>query len=1076
MKRVLFLVATLLSVSILQAKVIKPNDAMTFAKTFCEKVISQPEVMNQNWKLAYTECSAKDKEVNAVYVFNKPQNNGFVVIAADDIVPNMVLGYSDNGAFDYNKMPDGLKWLLSMYSKQIDNLKAQGKNYTNVQATATKDSIIIPPLMGNVLWNQGDPYNRLCPAGCPVGCVATATTALMYFHKWPLTGTGSKTYKENGRTHIVDFSKSNYQWQNILPRYRGSFTTAQADAISKLSFDCGVSVEMNYTSSGSGAHNNDVKTALTTYFKYNSDVEYKRCGSMSRDDWNTFLKNELNAMRPLLYGGQGLGGGHAFICDGYTKNEYFHFNFGWSGNGNGYYLSSLDDQNAMESETDFSMAQDIVCNLHPGNKHFVDGLYYHILSADEVEVCTPESSFDYIGNIVIPNIVKINDKEYTVTRIGCAAFGNCKEITSLTLPESIEIIEGNFAFGCIKLDSLFVPWSKPLDVYSTTFFNDFTSKTVLVVPTGSIKSYSAAEGWNQFAKIADGQTSNAEWTEWKPFESGYCKYVQNSMFKTTYNLNIYQRALVSDMTKVQLKVKDFGQFSALDLIINWDKQTNECQVEKQNYGYYDDKYGDSYVSDMPHYNSSYTYKSYPCKFNSETGIFELNLVYFCDEGIYGNATDSLILTEAPKPEWTEWEECGTAEYTHGLFGEELQEDIVAYKRTYIPNPDIFEYKFEGWGTGYWSESGTDLIVHINADGTIAVNEQDTGGREVDSSTGEELPIYVTDVVSFNKNTFSPKYCSSTFDAATKTGLIWPIYYWYLAPESSSVTGYFGMYPNDAGGFDKNFSDTFVIHEATGGLKGDANDDGSVNVNDISTIAAYILEDSPQPFVFENADVNDDGVVNVNDISATATIILDGEGDNVDGGSQAYLKCPDDNHPHIIDLGLQSGTKWCCCNVGATTPEAYGGYYAWGETSEKDVYSKNTYVHYNNFTENYTNIGSDIAGSRYDVAHVNMGASWCMPSLEQQKELTDNCTKIWTTQNGVDGILVIGKNGGQIFLPAAGYRWNNGLSDMGSSGFYWSSSIYQGYDGISYFLYFDSADWDKGNNYRFDGRSVRAVCP
>ena len=262
------------------------------------------------------------------------------------------------------------------------------------------------------------------------------------------------------------------------------------------------------------------------------------------------------------------------------------------------------------------------------------------------------------------------------------------------------------------------------------------------------------------------------------------------------------------------------------------------------------------------------------------------------------------------------------------------------------------------------------------------------------------------------------------------------------------------------------------------LLGDANNDGTVNVNDISTIATYILDGYAELFVFANADANGDGVINVNDITATAAIILGGEDftdDDVD--SQAYLKCPDSNHPHVIDLGLPYGTKWCCCNVGATTPEDYGGYYAWGETSEKSDYNNSTYAYYNSSTRDYKNIGSDIAGTQYDVAHVRMGGSWRMPNDDQIEELYRNCTCTWTQQNDVNGILLTGKNGGQIFLPAAGYRWSADLYNAGSYGYYWSSTVGPLIDSYAYFLYFFSGGW-----YWYDdrpyygGQSVRAVCP
>ena len=197
-------------------------------------------------------------------------------------------------------------------------------------------------------------------------------------------------------------------------------------------------------------------------------------------------------------------------------------------------------------------------------------------------------------------------------------------------------------------------------------------------------------------------------------------------------------------------------------------------------------------------------------------------------------------------------------------------------------------------------------------------------------------------------------------------------------------------------------------------------------------------------------------------------------------------CPDDHHPHAIDLGLPSGTKWCCCNVGASTSEGYGGYYAWGETSEKSVYNDVTYKYFNGqdtdgdgwIDENFSvvNIGSDIAGTSCDVARVRMGAPWRMPTIAQQQELMNNCSRQWTQQNGVNGLLVTGPNGGQIFLPAAGYRWNGELDDAGTIGDYWSSSLRPDGDYCAYDTGFNSYNWSWDYYGRYCGHSVRAVCP
>lgn len=188
-----------------------------------------------------------------------------------------------------------------------------------------------------------------------------------------------------------------------------------------------------------------------------------------------------------------------------------------------------------------------------------------------------------------------------------------------------------------------------------------------------------------------------------------------------------------------------------------------------------------------------------------------------------------------------------------------------------------------------------------------------------------------------------------------------------------------------------------------------------------------------------------------------------------------LTCPDDHHPHLIDLGLPSGTLWACCNVGAEKPEAYGGYYAWGETEEKSVYDWTTYIHCNGSESTCHDIGSDIVGTQYDVAHVKWSGSWVMPSNEQQKELIDNCTYEWTTINGVNGGKFISKtNGGSIFLPASGVRKDSGLSGIGYGGLYWSSAL-SGSGSSAWSLDFrsSSAHWSFGY-YRYNGQSVRPV--
>ena len=187
-----------------------------------------------------------------------------------------------------------------------------------------------------------------------------------------------------------------------------------------------------------------------------------------------------------------------------------------------------------------------------------------------------------------------------------------------------------------------------------------------------------------------------------------------------------------------------------------------------------------------------------------------------------------------------------------------------------------------------------------------------------------------------------------------------------------------------------------------------------------------------------------------------------------------FSCPDGNHPHMIDLGLPSGTKWACCNVGATTPEGYGDYFAWGETQTRNYYDWSTYIHSDGSQESCHDIGSDIAGTQYDAATANWGTPWQMPSLAQCEELINNCTSIWTTQNGINGRMFMGPNGGTIFLPAAGVSDTGSLYNVGSNGYFWSSSLNSDYSDSAWYLDFGSDYANLYDDYRILGQSVRAV--
>lgn len=187
---------------------------------------------------------------------------------------------------------------------------------------------------------------------------------------------------------------------------------------------------------------------------------------------------------------------------------------------------------------------------------------------------------------------------------------------------------------------------------------------------------------------------------------------------------------------------------------------------------------------------------------------------------------------------------------------------------------------------------------------------------------------------------------------------------------------------------------------------------------------------------------------------------------------AYLSCPDDHHPHMIDLGLPSGTLWACCNVGADKPEGYGGYYAWGETEEKSVYNQASVV---NDLITCNNEDMDIAGTNYDAARVNWGAPWQMPTLDKFKELQNNTSSVWTTRNGVNGINITGTNGGSIFFPASGYKKDEESRSIGRWGAYWVSLIDWWILGQCVVFHFTpSVELGQSIHFGYDGLPIRPV--
>ena len=304
----------------------------------------------------------------AVYYIFNINPKGYVIVSADDIaIP--VIGYSYESGLEPSKMPDGLKYWLSVAKKEIvraleinasanTSIKSQW-DYYSVQMPenlSIKKSKVIAPLLTST-WNQDIYYNQYCPAaaGGPddkayAGCVATAMGQIMYYYRYPTTG--------NGTHGGINFGTTTYQWDNMLDDL-GNYN----EAVATLLYHCGKAVDMWYAADGSGANSFDVPNAVESYFRYNSTCTYKTKYTYTTTNWNNLLKANLDAKHPMMYSGSDNdgSGGHAWNCDGYDASTNFHMNWGWSGYANGYY--SLSDLTAAGSY--FGASQGVVCEFYP---------------------------------------------------------------------------------------------------------------------------------------------------------------------------------------------------------------------------------------------------------------------------------------------------------------------------------------------------------------------------------------------------------------------------------------------------------------------------------------------------------------------------------------------------------------------------------------------------------------------------------------------------------------------------------------------------------------------------------------
>lgn len=379
MRKLSFVALLVLLVQSSFAKSVDVSGAKQIGYNFCK---AQGQTVGiADYQLVYTATGiVNGAAVNDFYIFNTG-NAGFVIVAADDnVVP--VLAYSNEFPFNAAFIPNNVAAWFDNYKNEINYVighHVQGsqdvvKQWQDLSVaqprTLAKTTGVVLPLM-KTFWNQEPNYNYLCPfdfaasKNVLTGCVATAMAQVMKYWNWPRRGVGAHAYYDGDYGMLsADFGATVYQWDSMP-----NMVSNNNSAVGLLMYQAGVSVDMSYGTTASGAYvveawspvTNCAQYALPTYFSYKSSLQGLLRFQYDDTAWVNIIKAELDAKRPVLYTGSGSAGGHCFVADGYITYNRFHINWGWGGLANGYFIV----ENLAPGSEDFNSNQSIIVGIKP---------------------------------------------------------------------------------------------------------------------------------------------------------------------------------------------------------------------------------------------------------------------------------------------------------------------------------------------------------------------------------------------------------------------------------------------------------------------------------------------------------------------------------------------------------------------------------------------------------------------------------------------------------------------------------------------------------------------------------------
>lgn len=428
MKRLSVILAILAIAFAVKAERVSYKDAEKVARAYYYQTVNAFRATE--WSDISLSCVVNPNDANPkynLYIFDVNGDEGYIVVSSDNkITP--VLAYSFECAFNLDNMSPGQAGYLNYYSESNDRAdKTDAEmaeanraewNYLlgyDPMAKVTRDVVTSPVLLDGIVWEQGWPFNSMCPTKsggdasfhghAPVGCVATATCHVMKYWNWPSSGTGSYTHSNSANggcgNITVNFANQTYNWYSMPDDPSGN----ENPEVGKICYHVGVAVKMQWAADGSGSQTWNVPTALKTYFKYATDIAYKAKSSYTDANWRQLLKSQIDQKYPMVYSGSPAtwgSAGHAWNCDGYQidgETEKFHMQWGWGPyGGNGFYtLDNLHSQAvAGGEENNFISGQEAVINIHP-NQSF-DACQNITITGSEGTFDDGSRAFDYANN------------------------------------------------------------------------------------------------------------------------------------------------------------------------------------------------------------------------------------------------------------------------------------------------------------------------------------------------------------------------------------------------------------------------------------------------------------------------------------------------------------------------------------------------------------------------------------------------------------------------------------------------------------------------------------------------------